>query len=211
MTYIEYIKKRIEEAKEGEPIYIGKIAENLAQHFDMERDAAKAAASVAIKRIMDGEVIEDLKLYKKGIYYKAKLDIDRLIIDKYTDNYSGYEGPLTLLYKLGIIHEAPKDIVIVSNKVKDFARKDRHLGITITPPKTEINMNNYMYLQLLDCIEKIEKINADADDPEKILWAFIQRKRMNLVKLLTYADRYYNKATVLRLAHVVAENGDVKS
>ena len=211
MTYIEYIIKRLEDAKAGDPIYIGDIAEKMAEHFHMERRAAKAAASVAIKRIIDGRLVNDLKLFRKGIYYKAELNINRLILDKYTRDCSGYEGPLTVLHELGIITRVPESVMIVTNRVKQCTRRDRNLGITVTPPKTPINSENIHYLQILDVIERLDKVSPEVEDPEKILWNHIKRKRMNLMKLLAYADRYYSSSTVLRLVHVLSESGALES
>ena len=90
MTYGNYICELLRNEVPGAPIHISRIAEQLAAEYHMELSAATAATSVAVKRIMDGKLIPELRRYQKGIYYRTVMtpfgelgiDKERLIAEK---------------------------------------------------------------------------------------------------------------------------------
>ena len=69
MTYVDYISNQISQYPIAFPIYIRKLAEDVAKKFNIEQNKALAATSVAVKRIMNAKNDLNLRFYQKGIYY----------------------------------------------------------------------------------------------------------------------------------------------
>lgn len=171
---------------------------------------AAGAVSVACKRIMDGKIIPELRFYQKGIYYRVTItpfgetgiDKEQLIKDKYLKNDNGYETGLIVLHRLGLTTQMPNERILASNRAGDCARIDKKLGIVVRPPKVEINADNKQYLKILDVLEILDKAPVDAEHPYKIIGAYIERLGLEYVRLLALANNYYNRNTILQLAHV---------
>ena len=71
MTYTALVQNYIEQKRPGEPIYTEEIAGMLAETYGLEKKQAAAAAAVAVKRILDGGKLPELRCYQKGIYYRT--------------------------------------------------------------------------------------------------------------------------------------------
>lgn len=217
MTYTDYICGIISAERPGAPIYTSKIAEGLAKTFGLNKKAAAAATSVAVKRVMDGKVIEDLRFYQKGIYYRTVktpfgelgIDKERLIAEKYILPDLGYDTGAMFLYHIGLTTQLPRERVIATNAATDGTRTDEKLGVTIRPPKLPINAENRSYLQLLDALDGLDKAPVDAEQPYSVLARHIRHCNLSYEKLLYYADRHYSKNTILRLAHTAQEGGEL--
>ena len=213
MTYINFTCELLQQIPPGMPIYIRQIAEKIANRFALEMKDAAAAASVAVKRIMDGNIIPELRFYQKGIYFRTvvtpfgerEIDRERLIADKYLLPDKGYETGLGLLHRMGLTPQMPKEQVIATNVAGDCARADKKLNIIIRPPKVEVNASNRAYLQALDVLELMGKAPVDAEQPYEIIANFIRENNLLYEKLLFFADRYYNRNTVIQLAHTAGE------
>lgn len=215
MTYIEFISDLLSRINVGMPIYTKQISYEMSKEYNLSEKDAAAAVSVALKRIMDGNKIPELRLYQKGIYYKTKItpfgeigiNQEQLISDKYILPHIGYETGLTIINRLGLTTQIPKERMIATNLAKDCVRTDKKLGVTIKPPKTPINAQNKKYLQLLDTLELLDKTPIDEEEPYKILANYIQNENLQYGKLLAYADSYYNKKTIFHLAHTASAGG----
>lgn len=215
MTYIEFISGFLFRINVGMPIYTKQIAYEMSKEYNLSEKDAAAAVSVALKRIMDGNKIPELRLYQKGIYYKTKItpfgeigiNQEQLITDKYILPHIGYETGLTIINRLGLTTQIPKERMIATNLAKDCVRTDKKLGVTIKPPKTPINAQNKKYLQLLDTLELIDRTPIDEEEPYKIIANYIQNENLQYGKLLAYADSYYNKKTIFHLAHTASAGG----
>lgn len=215
MTYMDFTRDLLEKFPAGTPIYTGRIAERMADRFTLEPKEAAAATSVAIKRIMDTNLVPDLRFYQKGIYFRTVatpfgergIDRERLIADKYLLPDKGYEAGLVLLHRMGLTTQMPKEHVIATNMAKECARTDKKLGVTIKPPKVEINADNKRYLQTLDALELLDKAPVDAERPYDIVANYIIKNDLTYGTLLFFADRYYNKNTIMQLAHTAGEGG----
>lgn len=215
MTYMNYTRELLEQMPAGTPIYTSRIARYLAQYFELEEDKAAAATSVAVKRIMDGNIVPDLRFYQKGIYYRTVvtpfgergIDKEKLIADKYLLPDKGYETGLTLLHRMGLATQMPRERLIATNMAKECVRTDKRLGVTIRPPKVEINADNKAYLQILDVLDLLDKAPVDAERPYRIVEDYIQEHDLQYGKLLCFADRYYNRNTIMQLAHTASEGG----
>lgn len=215
MTYIEFISDLLSRINVGMPIYTKQISYEMSKEYSLSEKDAAAAVSVALKRIMDGNKIPELRLYQKGIYYKTKITTfgeiginqEQLISDKYILPHIGYETGLTVINRLGLTTQIPKERMIATNLAKDCVRTDKKLGVTIKPPKTPINAQNKKYLQLLDTLELLDKTPIDEEEPYKIIANYIQNENLQYGKLLAYADSYYNKKTIFHLAHTASAGG----
>ena len=217
MTYGNYIFELLRNEAPGAPIHISRIAEQLAAEYHMELSAATAATSVAVKRIMDGKLIPELRRYQKGIYYRTVMtpfgelgiDKERLIAEKYLMPDIGYETGPGLLYRLGLATQIPRERILATNMATNGMRADEKLGVAIRPARTAINADNKDYLQTLDALDSFSKAPVDVEKPYVILARHIRRKGLEYETLLYYADRYYNKNTVLQIAHTAGEGGDI--
>lgn len=215
MTYMDYTHALLEQMPTGTPIYINRLASDLAEHFSLDEKQAAAATSVAVKRIMDGGLVPDLRFYQKGIYYRTVItpfgekgiDKEKLIADKYLLPDKGYETGLTLLHYLGLATQMPREHLIATNIAKECVRTDKKLGVTIKPPKVKIDADNKAYLQTLDALELLDKAPVDAEKPYQVMAKHIQEYGLHYGKLLFLADRYYNKNTIMQLAHTASEGG----
>lgn len=217
MTYTEYIRELILQKPIGMPIYTNIIAALLAEKFNLKDKDAALATAVAMKRIMDSKLIPDLRFYQKGIYFRTVItpfgergiNKEKLIADKYLLPDNGYETGFTLLHDIGLATQIPKERVIATNMARDCTRMDKKLGVTIRPPKAEINAENKSYLQTLDALELLDKAPIDAEYPYSVIANHIHKLKLQYEKLLYLADRYYNKNTVIQLAHTAGEGGYV--
>lgn len=215
MTYMDYTRALLEQMPTGAPIYINRLASDLAEHFALDEKQAAAATSVAVKRIMDGGLVPNLRFYQKGIYYRTVvtpfgekgIDKEKLIADKYLLPDKGYETGLTLLHHLGLATQMPREHLIATNIAKECVRTDKKLGVTIKPPKVKIDADNKAYLQTLDALELLDKAPVDAEQPYQVIAKHIQEYGLHYGKLLFFADRYYNKNTIMQLAHTASEGG----
>ena len=215
MTYTEFIIEYIAQKKMSEPIYSADMAKALAKEFHVDNSRANAAVSVAMKRIIDKKTIKHLKCYQKGIYYLAVetpfgetgIDKEALIQRKYLTPDIGYETGLTVLYRLGLTTQLPKERTIATNQAKDCQRKDRDLDVVIRPPKVKVTADNKRYLQTLDIVDLIERAPIDTDHPYEILAQFVAQYHLHYHQLLALADQHYNHKTVINLAHIAAAGG----
>ena len=208
--YIEYVCELIENKETGKPIYVHEISRCVAEMYNIPLKKAAGAVSVACKRIIDGRIIPELRFYQKGIYYRVTItpfgetgiDKEQLIEDKYLKNDNGYETGLVVLHRLGLTTQIPNERILATNKAGDCARMDKKLGVVVRPPKVEINADNKQYLKMLDVLDILDNAPVDAEQPYKIISEYIERLGLEYVRLLALANNYYNRNTILQLAHV---------
>lgn len=218
MTYIEFVQNFINDQPQGAPIYTGKIADALAEKYGLEKKKAAAAAAVAVKRIMTGGIVPDLRFYQKGIYYRTAdtpfgetgINKEQLIADKYLRDDSGYETGPGLLHSLGLTSQMTSEHTIATNAAKDCVRYDRRLDVSVCPPKAPINAENKAYLQVLDALDIMDNSPVDAEDPYGIIAEHIRSNDLMYERLLYYADKFYNRRTILNLAHTAAHTVDIR-
>ncbi len=208
--YIDFVYEVMVGQEIGKPIYISRISGYMADVYQMPLKKAAGAASVACKRIMDNGLIPELRFYQKGVYYRAVatpfgetgIDKEQLIADKYLINDTGYETGLTVLHRMGLTSQMPRERVLASNRAGDCARPDVKLGVVVRPPKVEINAENKQYLMLLDVLDILGEAPVDVPNPYTVIGSYIDRLELEYQKLLALADNYYNRNTIIQLAHV---------
>ena len=74
--------------------------------------------------------------------------------------------------------------------------------VIIQKPRTRITEDNYLYLQILDAIANKDKVAFDVPQPEKIFLDYINVRKLDFVKLVGYARKYYNKETQARISEI---------
>lgn len=216
MTYIEYVCDIIKRQANRVPIYTKHIAEKAEEDYNLSEKEAAAAVSVAIKRIIDNHIIPELRFYQKGIYYKtvvtpfgeAGIKKEILIADKYILPDIGYETGLSVMHQMGLTTQMPNKRIIVTNAAKECMRTDKRLDIMIKPPKTPVTAENKYYLQTLDVLEIMDKAPVDEQQPYNLIADHIKKCDLRYDKLLALADVYYNKKTILQLAHIASAGGE---
>ena len=135
MTYTDYVQSYLQHQDYGIPIYTDEIAEAVAADYGIEKKNASAATAVAVKRIIDGDKLPDLRCYQKGIYYRTTntpfgeigINREKLIARKYLDFDNGYETGLRLLHHLGLTTQMPNEHLLATNAAKDCIRYDKKL------------------------------------------------------------------------------------
>lgn len=208
MTYIDFVCRELNATSVGSPIYVNAIAKKITDHYKITDKEALAAASVAFKRIFDNKLIPNLRRYQRGIYYicketpfgETKINKEQLIADKYIMPDIGYETGLTILYKMGLTTQVPNERQIATNAAYESARIDKDLGVIIKPAKIKITQENKKYLQLLDVLDLLDKAPIDVAFPYQTIANYIKETKLQYSNLLAFADRCYNKKTILQLA-----------
>ena len=212
MTYAEFVRNYLEQQVQGVPIYTNEIAAALAVDYEIDKKKAAAATAVAIKRIMDKGELPDLRYHQKGVYYRTVvtpfgemgISREKLIANKYLLPDNGYETGLRLLHHMGLTTQMPTEHLLATNVAKHCVRYDGRLGVSICPPKAPVNAENKAYLQTLDALDLLDKAPVDAQNPYNILANHIRKNGLQYETLLYYADRFYNRKTIIRLAHTAS-------
>lgn len=214
-TYIDFTCDILKEVKVGVPIYTSQVADRLGTTYQLDSKEAAAATAVAIKRIMDGAIIPELRCYQKGIYYRTSvtpfgevgINREQLIADKYLLPNIGYETGFTVMHRMGLTSQMPRQRILATNMAKDCARTDKKLGVTIRPPKVTVTAENKAYLQVLDVLEMLDKAPVDEERPYEIIAQHIRSQQLEYGTLLAFANSFYNKTTVLQLANTASAGG----
>jgi hypothetical protein len=215
MTYTKFVADQLSGFQVREPIFTSYIAKELSDEYGISQKEGAAATSVALKRIMDSNDLPELRFYQKGIYYfteetpfgEVGIDKERLIEEKYILPHNGYEAGYTMLYRLGLTTQLPKERCIVSNNASDCARLDKKLGVMVKPSKTKIDEGNKAYLQFLDILDLLEKSPIELENPYTLLEKYACKMGLDYQMLLTLADKFYTKKTIMQLAHVASQGG----
>lgn len=63
------------------------------------------------------------------------------------------------------------------------------------------------YLRTLDILDLLDRAPVDAEHPYVLINNYIQAEGLKYETLLTIADHYYNKNTILQLAHTASAGG----
>ena len=215
-TYVEFVYEELKKEQTGSPIYTGKIAANIEKTFNLEPKAAAAATAVAFKRILDGKVMPNLRIYQKGIYYRTVttafgetgINKEQLIADKYLLPDIGYETGPAILHRMGLTTQMPRERLLAANMAKNGMRFDKKLGVVVRPPKTEVTAGNKIYLQILDVLDMMKHTPVDEEQSYLVVAKHILKRKLKYNVLLTLSDRYYNRRTVLQLAHTASAADD---
>lgn len=213
--YIDFLITVIKTYQIADPILMKDLSEQMARAYPLAPDKAKAAAAVALKRIMERKAIPNLRQYQKGIYYlieetvfgETDINREKLLALKYMLPDDGYETGMLMLHKIGLTTLMPNERQIATNKAINNTRRDDSLGVTLKKPRTRINAENKKYLQFLDILALYNIAPVDAEDPYKVLGNLVQKYDLKYDGLLRLANRYYNDKVILEVAEVADKGG----
>ncbi len=202
-SYRDFVLQKIKEKGLQAPIYASEISHALATAYNLDGSKAKAATAVAFKRIIESDVDNSLRKYKKGVYYRTEntpfgeygIDKKELIQHRYIDGDNGYETGYKTLHRLGLTTQMPNETEIATNKVKE-KRFDKELNVVVRPPRTVISKENLLYLKILDVMILMDKAPIDAEDPYEVIANYIIRNKLNFILLLGLASRFYGQSVL---------------
>ena len=193
---LEYINK----SEKGIPIFIEEIKEYIIRFYN-ENEKEKVFNNIkAILNRMNKEGI--IETAYKGIYYipnenifgKMLLGNRQIIRYKYImdkeGNIKGYITGAKLFNEAHLTTQVPNVIDIATNECKNFNKyENKNLNVIIRKPKIEINNENYKYLQLFDLIENKDNIGIEVDNPDEIIYNFIEENNLDFEKIIKYAHK----------------------
>ena len=206
---IAYVCEYIKDHAIGYPIYKNRLSEKLQKEFGINKKDSVMIASVALDEIMDAEMVPNLRLYRKGIYYRTAttplgelgINKEQLMADRYLLPDIGYETGFTLLHRMGLTTQMPVKRSIVSNAVTVYCL-DRELNVEVYPPRERITDANKLYFQLLDVLALIKQAPIDAENPYNVIANYIQKCELQYGELRIFAELYYGKEVLSELDSV---------
>lgn len=208
--YMDFVCKALSEHEIGKPIYLHRISECMAKEYGIPYEKAADKVGVAYKRIMEMGLVPELRIYQSDILYRTTvtsfgecgIDREQLIYDKYLANDMGYETGLSILHKMGLTSQMPRERVMVSNEAGSY-EKITESGVVVHPPKVRINAENKNYFMLLDVLEILDDAPIDVSNPYEVIGEYMERLELDHQKLFELADNYYNHNTIMRLNKVL--------
>ena len=212
--YGKYIAKYIEEADPDLPIYTANMTNEVAGEFHIDTTQARKVVNVNMKRIADRKDIVGLKRYSKGIYFKPKktalgdsvINPIQIVIDTYIKKDGeefGYETGPSFLNRIGLSTQIPKYRYYATNKCKRYGDNLKEkLKVVLRKPVTVVTKYNRSYLQFLDVVQNRDKVPIDVIDKEDKLIAYIENNKLDYIKLIAFAKKYYGKEVTLQVAEL---------
>ncbi|MCX7615196.1 MAG: DUF6088 family protein [Clostridiales bacterium] len=200
--------RMVDQIPYGKPFRTQDIAHHLAGEIGIPFERAKALTNNQLKRIADKNQIERLD---KGVYFRAKQtpfgvlrpSAEQYAIQTLTQQDGktiGYESGAGFLNRLALTTLIPKNIEIVTNAYRKKLPED--CRVTVRKPVTEITNKNYLYLQLLDAVNELPKAHVDALGPEAIFKNYAGQKKLDLLKLIGFARKYYSQKTLFQVVDI---------
>ncbi|MCL2630710.1 MAG: hypothetical protein FWD49_04220 [Firmicutes bacterium] len=213
MGYAEYIRKEIANAPENLLFSADEICKRTAEHFDESKEKIRYTVNVVLNRMTGTEVLR----YQKGVYYKPQQTVFGAVPINHFDtvykqyienggNVIGYMTGATLCQKLGLTTQMPKHRFYASNKIVGREKFIAGANMVLRQPKTEVNADNYRYLQLLDIIDNKDGVAYEADDVLKKFGEILMGFNLDFKRLLGMAKRHYSQKVVTALVDI-AERG----
>ncbi|MFA5433853.1 MAG: DUF6088 family protein, partial [Candidatus Paceibacterota bacterium] len=201
-TYGEFITNKIADIPYGQAFQTDVISEAMAEEYKVPVQKAKPITNVTLKRLADKGLIER---FQKGVYYRARQTvfgtarpseelIEAQLLTRRGDEIIGYETGFSLMNKIGLTTLVPKKREIATNA---YRKKIDDRIIIVRKPVISVNADNFRYLQFLDIIRDLPKALIDAENPKALLHAFMERNKLDTVKVLKYAKLHYPQKTLL--------------
>ena len=196
MTVMQCIDEFVQKAELRVPVYTNEIYECVKSKLP---NMGKATFNMTLHRYEERN--PDFVRYKRGIYYKAAhtpfgiagIDTTELIKKTYLvngDEVIGYESGPSYMNKIGLTTQLPNMTYIVTTRTR-YTTEDKKDGIYLIKPVTQVNKDNYRYLQLLDMLDNKMKVKIEADNYKEILRRQIGTFGLSFERLIGYA-KYYN-------------------
>ena len=210
MNCYSIVLNYINNNEKGTPLFIEEIKEHVMKYY-AEEDKKKVYNNVKaiLNRMNKAGIIETAY---KGVYYvpnenvfgKMLLGNREIIQYKYLEdkdgNIKGYITGAKLFNTAHLTTQVPNVIDIATNECKNFNKyENKKLRVVIRKPKTEINNDNYKYLQLFDLIENKDKIGIEIDNPDELIYKFIQDNELDFEKIIKYAMETKSRTVINKI------------
>lgn len=210
MNCYSIVLSYINNNEKGTPLFIEEIKEHVMKYY-AEEDKKKVYNNVKaiLNRMNKAGIIETAY---KGVYYvpnenvfgKMLLGNREIIQYKYLEdkdgNIKGYITGAKLFNTAHLTTQVPNVIDIATNECKNFNKyENKKLRVVIRKPKTEINNDNYKYLQLFDLIENKDKIGIEIDNPDELIYKFIQDNELDFEKIIKYAMETKSRTVINKI------------
>ena len=217
--YGKFITEYINQVNPGVPIYTTDMVKEVVERFNTEEPQARKVVNVTLKRLADGNDVADLQRFEKGIYYKPKktafgvslLNPLQIVIDNYVkkaDEEFGYETGPSFLNRLGLTTQIPKYRYFATNKCDRYGDNlNEKLKVILRKPAATVTKYNRAYLQILDAVQNRDKTPIDVIDFSERLTTFIENNNLDYRKIIVYAQKYYGREVILRLAELAVSMG----
>ena len=208
--YSKYIEQVVDKVAYGDIVWPGTIAAGMAKEFAIPRSKAMNMCNLKLKRLTDNGVIVRVQ---KGAYCRFKQTVfgnlcpskDEFVTQmlmRVEGRVTGYETGASVLNKLGLVTLLPRKREIVTNNYR--ARLPKDCYVQVRKPATEVDDNNWRYLQFIDAVDNLPRFPIDVEHPERQLRSFAKRQELDPMLLITIAVKYYSQKTTLRLAKMLA-------
>ncbi len=207
MTIMECIGEYIGKMEMRVPIFSNDIYGYVAKRIPAVQKGVVNAYIVRYEKANP-----DFVRYHKGVYYrtiitpfgKAGIRYTELIKRTYMedgDNVIGYETGPSYMNKLGLTTQMPACTYLATEKERTvFSREDTNL--LLWRPVTQVNRENYRYLQFLDILDNRQKVKIESENYREILRKYIEDYALSFEKLLWYARYYKNNQVYQGLAEL---------
>lgn len=212
MTLLNQLKQYVDEKDFGDPIFLSEVT----RKFDRKNDEKfRNTISAYLNRLVRSD---QLRKFDDGIFYKFRinvfgethLNVSRLIkstylFDDVDQKVVGYQIGTQVLEAMGITNNLENKVTIVTNH---FNRKKIlskvNSTIQLKKPVIKIDDLNYVYLQMLDTINEIEKYHIIEDDIGRKLVQFMKENEIEVNLLFQFAKKHYSHKTLEKLADFLA-------
>ncbi len=207
MTIMECIGEYIGKMEMRVPIFSNDIYGYVAQRIPAVQKGVVNAYIVRYEKANP-----DFVRYHKGVYYRtiitpfgeAGIRYTELIKRTYMeegDNIIGYETGPSYMNKLGLTTQMPTCTYLATEKKRTvFSMEDTNL--LLWRPVTQVNRENYRYLQFLDILDNRQKVKIESENYREILRKYIDDYALSFEKLLWYARYYKNNQVYQGLAEL---------
>ncbi len=197
--YSSFIREKVNTIGYNIPILNSDIASSMAERFSLELPYAQRVVNQNMKRLAEQNIVIH---FAKGIYYKpVTTPFGRSVLNK-TDYYYkalvchngehiGYEGCPSVLNTVGLCTVMTAKKTIVTNQYRKALPKD--VGLSAKKPKAEVNEQNFRYFQLADILCGMKKYFIDSHDPKAVINNYIKQFRIDPLRLIAYARKYYTQ------------------
>lgn len=207
MNILECIDEYVKAVHPGMPIFTDDMYAYVAQRIP---GVQRGVVNTNIARY--AKINKDFARYQKGIYYvavntpfgRSGIRYSELLKRKYLvdgDRVIGYETGPSYMNKMGLTTQMPADTFLATDRTKGAEES----GIVIVKPVTQINNENYRYLQFLDMLDNRMKVKIEADNYRDILRGYIDAHSLNFERLMYYARYYKNNRIYSGIAELARE------
>lgn len=207
--YKEILLQYLDGQKTDQPILTSDVARFVAEETGLPVVDVKKAVNVNMARLEKSGRIARIE---KGIYChriktafgyytpnKESIFYRQLLYDG--EEVIGYETGLSLLNRLGLISQMPKQRCVATNRYG--RRVPGNIQLEVRKPAVKIDRTNYRYLQMLDVIRESENAPVDAERPEALIRETVGRLQLDPKLLILLARRYYHPKTLLRTIDII--------